>query len=181
MLQKRGGDVYAPEVPLKKLFELEDGSVMLTGRADGIIQTEGGYIIDEIKCVNVPVSILTENFCPTHLAQGMCYAYIFASEKGLEHITVRLTYCDISTEEVVKFDSEFDTADLCAFVENMLGEYLRVEHKRLERRKNIDDTVMNLRKKFGDSIIFNCCLMDEDKMPVFSSDEKAPSPFKAFK
>lgn len=58
---------------------------------------------------------------------------------------------------------------------------LYTDYERLERRKNIDDTVMNLRKKFGDSIIFNCCLMDEDKMPVFSSDEKAPSPFKAFK
>lgn len=58
---------------------------------------------------------------------------------------------------------------------------LYTDYERLEKRKNIDDTVMNLRKKFGDSIIFNCCLMDEDKMPVFSSDEKAPSPFKAFK
>ena len=150
MLQKRGGDVYAPEVALKRLFELEDGSVMLTGRADGIIQTEDGYIIDEIKCVNVPVSTLTENFCPTHLAQGMCYAYIFASEKGLENITVRLTYCDISTEETVKFDSAFDAEDLGAFVENMLDEYLHLEKKRLERKISFQKSAKRLAFPFGE-------------------------------
>lgn len=55
------------------------------------------------------------------------------------------------------------------------------DYIKLERQKNIDDTVMSLRDKFGEEIIFNCCLMNEDKMPRFSSDEKAPAPFKAFK
>lgn len=55
------------------------------------------------------------------------------------------------------------------------------DYTRLEKQKSIDDAVMTLRQRFGDDIIFNCCLMDEDKMPVFSSDEKAPAPFKAFK
>ena len=58
---------------------------------------------------------------------------------------------------------------------------LYTDYAKLEKQKSIDDTVMNLREKFGDGIIFNCCLMDEEKMPVFSSDEKAPAPFKAFK
>lgn len=55
------------------------------------------------------------------------------------------------------------------------------DYSRLERQKSIDDTVMNLRSKFGEDIIFNCCLMNEDKIPKFSSDEKAPAAFKAFK
>ncbi len=55
------------------------------------------------------------------------------------------------------------------------------DYGKLHRQKNIDDTVMYLRQKFGDDAIFNCCLMDEEKMPVFSSEEKAPAPFKAFK
>lgn len=55
------------------------------------------------------------------------------------------------------------------------------DYGRLNKQKSIDDTVMKLRQKFGEDAIFNCCLMDEEKMPVFSSDEKAPAPFKAFK
>ena len=71
ILQKRGGAVYAPEVTLKRLFELEGESIMLTGRADGVIQTEDGYILDEIKCVNVSVQTMERDTCPTHLAQAM--------------------------------------------------------------------------------------------------------------
>ncbi len=55
------------------------------------------------------------------------------------------------------------------------------DYRKLEKQKSIDDAVMSLRKKFGEEIIFNCCLMNEDKIPKFSSDEKAPAPFKAFK
>ncbi len=55
------------------------------------------------------------------------------------------------------------------------------DYSKLEKQKSIDDAVMNLRGKFGDKIIFNCCLMDEEKIPDFSSDDKKPVPFKAFK
>lgn len=55
------------------------------------------------------------------------------------------------------------------------------DYGKLDKRKSIDDAVMGLRERFGEEIIFNCCLMDEDKIPVFTSDEKAPAPFKAFK
>jgi len=55
------------------------------------------------------------------------------------------------------------------------------DYGKMQKQKSIDDAVMKLRQKFGEGVIFNCCLMDEEKMPVFSSDEKAPAPFKAFK
>ncbi|MBQ7821835.1 MAG: ATP-dependent DNA helicase [Clostridia bacterium] len=150
ILQKRGGDVYAPEVGLKKLFDIENESIMLTGRADGIIQTEDGYFIDEIKCVNVPVAQIERDTCPTHLAQAMCYGYMFASDKGLDNITVRLTYCDISTEETVKFDYFYETDDLCVFVENMLTEYIGIEHERLKRRKSFQKSAKRLAFPYED-------------------------------
>ena len=55
------------------------------------------------------------------------------------------------------------------------------DYSKLERQKSIEDTVMSLRQKFGEDIIFNCCLMDEDKMPVFADEERAPAHFKSFK
>lgn len=55
------------------------------------------------------------------------------------------------------------------------------DYSKIDRQDSIDDTVMSLRTRFGEGIIFNCCLMNEDKMPSFKSDEKAPEPFKAFK
>ncbi len=149
-LQKLGGAVYAPEVTLKKLFEFDDISIMLTGRADGIIQTEDGYILEEIKCINVPVSVMEKDSCPTHLAQAMCYAYMYADEKGLENITVRLTYCDISNEDTVKFDYFYETDDLCAFVENILSEYIALEKKKLERRHSFMKSAKKLAFPYED-------------------------------
>ena len=55
------------------------------------------------------------------------------------------------------------------------------DYGKKQRQQSIDDTVMWLRDKFGEDIIFNCCLMNEEKIPKFTSDEKAPAPFKAFK
>jgi len=55
------------------------------------------------------------------------------------------------------------------------------DYSKIDKQKSIDDAVMGIRKKFGENIIFNCCLMNEDKIPKFSTEEKAPAPFKAFK
>lgn len=58
---------------------------------------------------------------------------------------------------------------------------LYTDYDKLQKRKSIDNAVMQLRGRFGENIIFNCCLMDEEKMPAFTNDEKAPKPFRAFK
>lgn len=55
------------------------------------------------------------------------------------------------------------------------------DYSKIEKRKCIDDAVMKLRDKFGEEIIFNCCLMNEEKIPRLTSNEKQTSPFKGFK
>lgn len=143
-LQKQGGAVYAPEVTLKKLFELENGSIVLNGRADGIIQTESGYILEEIKCVNVPPAQLCGEPCKTHLAQAMCYAYLYADEKELDNIIVRMTYSDISTEETISFEYTYEREDLEVFVQNLLSEYLDTLREKLERRLKFEKSAKKL-------------------------------------
>ena len=90
---------------------------------------------------------------------------LFKANYGWERKVRALTVRAINLSEVGSF--------------NQIDFY--TDYARLDRQKSIDDTVMKLRDKFGDSIIFNCCLMDEEKMPVFSNEEKAPAAFKAFK
>ena len=142
--QKLGGSVYAPEVTLERLFELDGTSIVLCGRADGVIQTESGYILEEIKCVNIPVAKIERDMCRTHLAQAMCYAYMYAIQNGLKEITVRMTYCDISTEQTVKFDYFYELDDLSVFVENLLSEYLLTEQEKLKRRQEFKKSAKKL-------------------------------------
>lgn len=57
----------------------------------------------------------------------------------------------------------------------LLGDY-----RKHEKQKKLDDTVMDLRRRFGDKAIFNCCLMTETKVPKNQS-EKIPLPFMRYR
>ena len=48
MLQKQGGDSYQSEVFLKAETQLEEILFVIDGRADGIITTDHGIVLDEI-------------------------------------------------------------------------------------------------------------------------------------
>ncbi len=43
-----------------------------------------------------------------------------------------------------------------------------------ERQKKIDDAVLNIRNKFGNNAIFNCCLMTAEKIPTNNTEKILP-------
>ena len=54
-----------------------------------IDEIKGTY--KELRRIQKPVAV--------HLAQAKCYAYIYAEQCHLSHIGVRMTYCNLETEE----------------------------------------------------------------------------------
>ncbi len=109
-IQKSAGSYYKAEVPLKIMLKKgrHDTNLIIDGRADGIIdkrEKEGELsvvTIDEIKGVYKNVRDLEEpEFI--HMAQAMCYAYIYAVNEGLSEIDVRITYANLETEEIQQF------------------------------------------------------------------------------
>lgn len=63
---------------------------------------EPEYIIDEIKCMYRDIHNLQEPI-PMHCYQAMCYGYIYAKEKGIDEIAIRITYCNLETEAICYF------------------------------------------------------------------------------
>lgn len=51
------------------------------------------------------------------------------------------------------------------------------DYKKHAKQKAIDDTVVDLRRRFGEDAIFNCCLMTEKKMPDMTN-KKSPLPMR---
>ena len=49
------------------------------------------------------------------------------------------------------------------------------DYRQRDKRKKIDDTVLNLREKYGKTAAFNCCFMMEKKMPDMEG-KKSPLP-----
>lgn len=150
MIQRRMGSDYHAEVMLRHVWKTQEYDVVIEGRADGIIDTlwnqraeaqdsevlieeSAGLptdmnsvmdevVIDEIKGtyrdlkrINKPVGV--------HLAQAKCYAYIYASQNGISTTGVRMTYCNMETEEIKYFHESYTFDELSEWFTQLLLEY----------------------------------------------------------
>ena len=121
-IQKQMGAAYQAEVPLAHSTEFEEFSVLVEGRADGIIYGEDFVMVDEIKGVHRDLRFL-ERPVEVHLAQAKCYAYFLGKEKGLLQIRVQMTYCHLDTEEIRRFEEEYTVEELEAWFQWVLDQY----------------------------------------------------------
>lgn len=125
-LQSGRGSNYNAEVSLKFLKDCEAYEISVEGRADGIEseQREEGifYTVEEIKSTYRDLFRIQEPI-DVHLAQAKCYAAIYLIQNDLEQIGIRMTYCNIDTEEVRAFTSVHTKDTLYQWFWSLLEEY----------------------------------------------------------
>ena len=124
MIQRRMGPEYQAEVGLRYVYDAGEYTIVVEGRADGIITDDNGITVDEIKGtyrdlkkVREPVSV--------HLAQAKCYAAICAEQRNLSHVRVRMTYCHMETEELKYFHYDFTKGEIGEWFAGLIGQYRR--------------------------------------------------------
>ena len=118
MIQKSMGPDHHAEVPLKYVHKTDCYDLEIEGRADGIldkyIDDDNAYdaqesfiekkkpapLIDEIKGTYRDLKKMKEPV-DVHLAQAKCYAAIYSQKKHCPDINVRMSYCNIDTEEMI--------------------------------------------------------------------------------
>lgn len=144
MIQRSMGSDYHAEVWLRCLYATENYEIHVEGRADGIIISQNGDMtqvpeianteilpvyrdlvtvtIDEIKGTYRDIHKMKEAV-PVHLAQAECYAYIYGKQNDLKHIRVRLTYCNMDTEELRYFHFEYEMEELEEWFGGLMKEY----------------------------------------------------------
>lgn len=142
-LQGRMGLNYEAEVPLKIDIIRPDFVLTIEGRADGILTEEKGVTIDEIKGVYKKLDHME---CPVfvHKAQAMCYAYIYALDKELDEITVQMTYCNLDSEEIKRFQETFSFEDLQQWFHNLVEEYCKWTQFEVDNRRLRNDSIEEL-------------------------------------
>lgn len=121
-IQRRMGAEYQAEVPLKYTLPTNDYILVVEGRADGIIQQEGAVTIDEIKGTYRDLARLQAP-APLHMAQAKCYAYIYGLQQELKEVQIRLTYCNMTTEELRYFHESYTIEELEAWFGEVLAAY----------------------------------------------------------
>lgn len=122
-LQKSAGANYKSEVSFKASRIVDEIEYFLEGRADGIFEENGRYIVDEIKTTSAPAELLTEDFNPLHWAQAKCYAAFLCERDKLSCTDVQLTYYQVDTEEIIRHRKSFSSTELGAFLVHTLHLY----------------------------------------------------------
>lgn len=159
MIQRRMGSGYETEVFLRYVYTAEKYILVIEGRADGVITeqnekirmlpgTESGSleVADEDICVTIDEIKGTYRTlekikapAPVHLAQAKMYAFIYGTQHSLHFVRVRMTYCNIETEEIKYFHEEYTMTELTEWFNDVMGEYKKwAEHERMwhEQRQN---------------------------------------------
>lgn len=147
MIQKRMGAEYQAEVSLRYTYPTEQYVLIVEGRADGVIDTGEGVTIDEIKGTYRDVERMKQPL-PVHLAQAKCYAYIYALQNGLKEIRVRMSYCNIETENMRYFYEDFTFKQLESWFLALIGEYRKWSDYSWEWKKIRQDSIARLEFPF---------------------------------
>lgn len=119
MIQKRMGGEYQAEVTLKYEHPAGEYTLLVEGRADGIIE---GQTIDEIKGTYRDVDRMKEPVF-VHLAQARCYACMYAVQNNLSHVGIRMTYCNLETEDIRYFYEDMELSQLKEWFLWLVEEY----------------------------------------------------------
>ncbi len=124
-LQRSMGSGYRAEVGLAVSREYPEYTIRIEGRADGILtQEDGSVIIDEIKGVYRDVEKIEEPVY-VHLAQAMCYGYMYASRQKLKSVCIQMTYINLDTERVRRIVSEHTLRELTQWFDGLMEKYRR--------------------------------------------------------
>ena len=133
-IQRQMGSDYQAEVPLKTEIVCDGFTLKIEGRADGLIHTKEQVMVDEIKGVLRELDRVQEP-AGIHLAQVKCYASMVAKQEGLDEIGVQMTYCQMETEEVKRFQYSYQSNELKVWFDEVIRQYEKWAKFQIEWRK----------------------------------------------
>lgn len=142
-IQRRMGSSYQAEVSMKHVVDEEEYQIVLEGRADGVIKEAAAVTIDEIKGIYMDLHFL-DNPIPVHLAQAMCYGYIYSFDNQLPSIGIQMTYCNIETEEIKRFHLVKSFEELSVWFDGLIHEYVKWARYLYQHGILRDDSIKDL-------------------------------------
>jgi len=129
-IQEAYDEDYESEVFLSFLYETDDMLLSVYGRADGVREKDGEFLVDEIKSTRVPVDEITDVLDKKHLFQCMCYGFMICRKNKLKSIDLRITYYNLDDEDIKYLDYNYPVEALEEFFRSLVAE----EAKWLKRR-----------------------------------------------
>lgn len=146
-IQRQMGSDYQAEVALKTEIVCDGFTLKIEGRADGLIHTKEQVMVDEIKGVLRELDRVQEP-AGIHLAQAKCYASMVAEQEGVDEIGVQMTYCQMETEEVKRFQYSYRSNELKVWFDEVIRQYEKWAKFQIEWRKARNASVKGIEFPF---------------------------------
>ena len=147
-IQRQMGSDYQAEVPLKTEIVCDGFTLKIEGRADGLIHTKEQVMVDEIKGVLRELDRVQEP-AGIHLAQAKCYASMVAEQEEVDEIGVQMTYCQMETEEVKRFQYSYQSNELKVWFDEVIRQYKKWAKFQIEWRKARNASIKGIEFPFS--------------------------------
>ena len=113
---------YESEVTVARDIDAGDFVLQLRGRIDVLHEQDGTLLIEEIKTVH---RLADGPADPVHIGQAKLYGVLYGEERGFAEVDVQVTYLELETMRVREVRERCSMADLRAFFDAVVGEYLQ--------------------------------------------------------
>jgi DNA excision repair protein ERCC-2 len=148
-VQKARPAGYQPEVPVAGRFQGADITLNLSGRIDGVLETEDGVIVEEIKSTRrAPEDVLAEHN-PVHWGQLHLYGWLYAAEHDLAEATLRLVYVGLVSGTIREAEIRLDRDALADHGQSLVNRYLLWRHQLHDLRTVRDASIHELAFPFS--------------------------------
>ncbi|MBP5493154.1 MAG: ATP-dependent DNA helicase [Clostridiales bacterium] len=138
-------DSVMPEFSLSTEIEFELFRLLISGRADCVLEKDGNITIFEIKTHNRMVEKVEQLILPTHEAQVKIYAHLFyLSHPDVEDITITLRYVSVITYQFLEKCTVFSREDAKTFFDETMDRYQEEATRIYLYEKNRDESIVDL-------------------------------------
>ena len=140
---------YRAEVPVSIEVETADLILVVSGRIDGVFESDDRVVIEEIKSTTNDLKRIQKAADVCHWGQAKVYAHLFACAQHLEAVTVRLTYVHLDSGETLELDERLTRDKLDVFFKGLINCYLKWAMTLVRWRHLRDGTILALDFPFG--------------------------------
>jgi DNA excision repair protein ERCC-2 len=112
---------YLTELPVEHKVEVEEFTLVIRGRVDGLLITSERVLLEEIKTVSASWKHEAD---PLHWAQAKLYGFIHTRENPLKELVVQLVYLELPAGKVTEFRETVSFAELSEFFTTTTAEYV---------------------------------------------------------
>ncbi len=112
---------YLTELPVEHRVEVEEFTLLIRGRIDGLLLTSERVLLEEIKTVSASWKHEAD---PLHWAQAKFYGYMHTRENALKELVIQLVYLELPGGKVTEFRETVSFGELSEFFETTTAEYV---------------------------------------------------------